>query len=397
VSLTPRERFLKAAERKWTDRVCNEFLGGMQTVSIVDQPPYGYSALCEYLGITDYDQPISDPIWGNVVNVDERILEKFSCDFRYVPRELPRLEELSSGYYRSEYGTLWRKGYGTSRRGTPRLMLAPDNEQPAGKLKTMEDIENYPYWPDTESTRARREMEKDAEKTARLAKRLHEETDYAVAFAGTSPYSSERHRFTRGFTQSFADMKTNPEFYHAFAGGMLQHGLDRAAIYLNAVGDYVDRVNAGPGDMGTQTGPMSSLEDFRKFCLPYQIKSFRLIRKYTKAKICAHMCGSIHLYVEDLARVGLNIIGQQIGFAYKMEPERLKKDFGNMIAFWGGIDTQVVLIHYTPAQIREWVKKCIETLAPGYITATNHVIERDVPPEKIWIAYEAIKESGEYH
>jgi len=276
-------------------------------------------------------------------------------------------------------------------------MLAPDNEQPAGELKTLKDIENYPYWPDTERTKARRKMEKDAEKAGKLAKKLHEETDYAIAFAGESPYNSEKHRFTRGFTQWFTDIKRRPEFYHAFASKMLQHGMDRAEIYLNAVGDYVDRVNSGPGDMGTQTGPMLSLEDFRKFCLPYQVKSFRLIRKYTKAKICAHMCGSFHLYVKDLTNIGLDIIGQQIGFAYKMEPELLKKDFGDIITFWGGVDTQIVLIHYTPAQIREWVKRCIETLAPGYITAANHIIERDVSPEKIWIALKAIKELGEYH
>lgn len=394
--MTPRERFLRASERKQTDRVCNEFVGGMQTVSIVDQKPYGYTALCEYLGIADYPRPISDPIWGDVKNVDERILEKFGCDFRYVQKGMPHLEELSNGYFRSQFGTLWRKGYGESRQGIPRLMLAPDSEQPSGKLKTLKDIEDYQFWPDTESRKARQEMENEAAQAAKLAKKLHRETEYAVAFAGSSPYSSERHRFMRGFTQSFSDMKTSPEIYHAFARRMLQHGIDKAEIYLNAVGDYVDRVNAGPGDMGTQHGPMLSLEDFREFCLPYQVESFRLIRKYTKAKICAHMCGSFHLYVEDLAGIGLDIIGQQIGFAHMNEPERLKKDFGDKIAFWGGIDTQIVLPHYSPSQIGKWIKRCIETLSPGYITSANHVIERDVPPEKICIAHKAIERFGAF-
>lgn len=394
--MTPRERFLRAAEQKWTDKVCNEFVGGMQTVSIVDQKPYGYTALCEYLGITDYPRPISDPIWGDVKNVDVRILDKFGCDFRYVQRGMPHLEELPNGYFRSQFGTLWRKGYGESRQGVPRLMLAPDNEQPAGKLKTTRDIEEYPFWPDTESNKARQTMEKEAAQAGGLARKLYKETDYAVAFCGSSPYSSERHRFTRGFTQSFTDMKTNPEFYHAFAGRMLQEGMDKAEIYLNAVGDYVDRVNAGPGDMGTQQGPMLSLEDFREFCLPYQVESFRLIRKYTKAKICAHMCGSFHLYVEDLARIGLDIIGQQIGFAHMNEPERLKQDFGDKITFWGGIDTQIVLPRFSADRIRKWVKRCVETLSPGYITSANHVIERDVSPDKIWIAHKAIEEVGTF-
>jgi len=396
MSMTPRERFLRAAERKWADRVCNEFIGGMQTVSIVDQEPYGYSALCKYLGITSYNTPITDSIWGNVTNVDERILERFGCDFRYIPRGPAHLEVLPNGNFRSEYGILWRRGYGVSRQGTPRLMLAPDTAQPAAKLETLKDIENYPYWPDTKSTRARREMERQSEKAGKIAKEMHQKTDYAVAYAGSSPYSSEKHRFVRGITRWFTDMKRNPEFYHAFAERLLQHGVDQAEIYLTAVGDYIDRINAGPGDLGTQAGPMLSLEDFRQFVLPYQIESFRLIGRYTKAKICAHMCGSVHLYIGDLARAGLDIIGQQLGFACRMEPERLKRDFGKIITFWGGIDSQRVLIHFTLAQIREWVRTCIETLSPGYITAPNHVIERDVPSEKIGAAYEAIEQFGEY-
>ena len=62
----------------------------------------------------------------------------------------------------------------------------------------------------------------------------------------------------------------------------------------------------------------------------------------------------------------------------------------------GGIDTQIVLLQYSPDQIRHWVKRCIETLAPGYIPSANHVIERDIPPENIWIAYKAIREFGKY-
>ena len=80
---------------------------------------------------------------------------------------------------------------------------------------------------------------------------------------------------------------------------------------------------------------------------------------------------------------------------YGNEPETLK-NLGNLITFWGGMDTQIVLLKYSPDQIRQWVKRCIENLAPGYIPSTNHVIERDVPPENILATYEAIKDFGKY-
>ena len=107
------------------------------------------------------------------------------------------------------------------------------------------------------------------------------------------------------------------------------------------------------------------------------------------------MCGSISIF-KDLAEIGLDIVGQQIGFAHDMEPEKLKQKYGNIITFWGGIDTQIVLKSYTHDRIREWVKRCIETLAPGYIAAPNHLIESDIPPENIWIAHKAIEEFGRF-
>jgi len=88
--------------------------------------------------------------------------------------------------------------------------------------------------------------------------------------------------------------------------------VDFSEIYFNQVGDYVDRVSVSPGDLGTQQGPMISLEDFRRFVLPYVKKGIDLIRKYTKARTYAHSCGSIYIYIRDLAEAGLDMIGQQI-------------------------------------------------------------------------------------
>lgn len=191
----------------------------------------------------------------------------------------------------------------------------------------------------------------------------------------------------------FNDLKNNPEFYHAFAEKMLQQGMDITEIILNATGDYVDCVTAGPGDMGIQKGPMISLEDFREFVTPYQKKSIPFIRKLTKAKIRAHMCGSIHLYIKDLAELGIDIVGQQINpNTFRMEPERLRRDYGDIMTFWGGVDTQIVLVSYTPDQIREWVKRCIYALAPGHIVASNHAIQSDSSPENIWLAHKYVEE-----
>lgn len=387
MSMTPRERFYLVTSHppKWADRVCIEFPGASITTNIVDQPPYGYRALCEFLGINDYAPPRSHSVWGGVLNIDERILEKFNVDFRYLPRGEEPPEVLPNGYIRVRryFGMLWKSAYG-------RYSVVPDKETPARYLKTIEEIDDYPYWPDTESTQARRNIEQKAEELGKAAKKLHEETDYVIS-ATPGSYDDERYRWIRGFDQWVIDMKKNPEFYHAFANKMLQVDMDKNEIVLNAIGDYIDRAMVGD-DYGTQRGGMISLKDFREFCKPYHKKSFDLIRKYSKAKIQLHSCGSIHMYIKDFVDIGLDIIGQQIGFAKDMEPEKLKGDFGDMITFWGGMDTQRALVHWTPAQVKEWTKKCISILSPGYIIASNHTIERDTPPENIWAVHEAIEE-----
>jgi len=77
----------------------------------------------------------------------------------------------------------------------------------------------------------------------------------------------------------------------------------------------------------------------------------------------------------------------------------LKEEFGHDLVFWGGgIDTQGVLGTGTPEEVREDVKRNIEALAPGggFIFATIHDIQADVPPENIMAMWEAWKEFGGY-
>ena len=84
--MSPRERFYRVTSHppKWPDRICNEFIGGSGAVSILDEEPYGLKALADYIDIPDYSYPYPAPSLG-YTHIDERILEKFNCDFRYIP------------------------------------------------------------------------------------------------------------------------------------------------------------------------------------------------------------------------------------------------------------------------------------------------------------------------
>lgn len=177
LELTPRERFFRAVEHKEIDRVPIDFGGAAESsvaCSIIDAPPYGYRALCKYLGITDYAPPEVSFILRSVTNVDERILKKFNVDFRDVPppdHSKFKPEVLPNGYVRGEHGILWKPGYATGG-----YICVPDHETPFRYGKTIKDVEEYPYWSKVNVP----QLEKYASELYKKAKELHENTDYVI-------------------------------------------------------------------------------------------------------------------------------------------------------------------------------------------------------------------------
>lgn len=77
----------------------------------------------------------------------------------------------------------------------------------------------------------------------------------------------------------------------------------------------------------------------------------------------------------------------------------VKKEFGNEITFWGGgIDTQKVLPHGTTQEVRDEVRRRMDDLAPGggFVFATVHNIQEDVPMENVIALWETLREYGIY-
>ena len=81
-----------------------------------------------------------------------------------------------------------------------------------------------------------------------------------------------------------------------------------------------------------------------------------------------------------------------------MDTARLKRDFGDRIAFWGGVDTHTILPRGSPEDVRKEVRRRIADLAPGggYVLCAVHNLQREVPPENIVALYEEGLASGRY-
>jgi uroporphyrinogen decarboxylase len=378
--LTPRERVLMAVEHREPDRVPIDFAS--RQYLICDLPPYGYRKLCEYLNITDYAEPIVHK--SVVLNPDERLQQELGNDFRAVRMGAPKPDIISERSIRMyPYGTYYRSAG---------LYWLPDFENaPLKEAKTIDDIENYPYWPDPDDpvyTAGLREV----------ARKLHEKTAYAIlGDAGHASYFCHLYHFLRGFEQWFVDMKRNPDLYRALMDKIVGCNIELAKRFYGAVGDYIDVAQVSCDDMGWQQGPFLSPKDYKQFVKPWAAKYVTQVRTLTKAKMFYHCDGSIAPLIEDFIDIGVEIISPVLKQGRDMEPEKLKKRYGDRICFHSGIDVQEVLPFGTVDEVRDHVQRVIRELAPGggYIFAVND-IKPEVTPQNITAAYKTAQEFGRY-
>jgi uroporphyrinogen-III decarboxylase len=112
-----------------------------------------------------------------------------------------------------------------------------------------------------------------------------------------------------------------------------------------------------------------------------------------------HSDGNIYPLLPDLIEIGMDILNPVHVAARDMgDTARLKREFGDRLAFCGAIDTQSVLPYGTPDEVRFEVRRRIRDLAPGggYILASVHCLQPDVPPENVCALFEEAFLAGRY-
>ncbi len=80
-----------------------------------------------------------------------------------------------------------------------------------------------------------------------------------------------------------------------------------------------------------------------------------------------------------------------------MDPRLIKQKYGKHLSFWGGgVETQTTLPFGTVDDIKNEVRERLKLLGPagGYVFATIHNIQPDIPPEKILAIYRTVAEAG---
>lgn len=204
----------------------------------------------------------------------------------------------------------------------------------------------------------------------------------------------------RGHTQFYMDMLLNEEFINALLDKFVDYWISLAEATLKPIGEYITAVSFND-DIGTQKGPLISPEIYRKLIKPRQKKFYAKIKECApNAKLVLHSCGSVYKFIPDFIEIGIDALNPiQLTAKDMSDTERLKKEFGDKLTFWGGgCDTQEILPNGTVSDIREEVKRRIQDLAPGggFVFTPVHNIQPDVSPENICTLYDAAYEFGKY-
>jgi uroporphyrinogen decarboxylase len=349
-----------------------------------------YRNLRRYLGLPEKEAAVMD-IFQQIVTVDDDVRRRLGCDARNVaPRSSATFkieidEDSMPGYrfFHDEWGIGWRM---PKDGGFYYDMF----HHPFAASTDIADIKNFPWPNPTDPARFTG--------LAESARHVAEDLGEAVILGGLSAGFVELAAWTRGFARFYPDLVTNLDWMTYLMDTIIDLKLAYWEIALPLVGDYADVVQEAD-DLAGQFGLLINPETYRKIIKPRHKKIMDFIKARSKAKIFFHSCGAIREIIPDMIEIGIDIINPVQVSAVGMESSALKRDFGKDMTFWGGlVDTQGVFTTGTPAQVRDDVRRRIDDLGPngGFIAATVHNIQANVPPENIMAMWETLQEYGKY-
>jgi uroporphyrinogen decarboxylase len=200
--------------------------------------------------------------------------------------------------------------------------------------------------------------------------------------------------FLRRIDNFLMDLVTDQNNVERMLDALMEQHLSLLEKICKAVGDIADTIRFGD-DLGMDTGPFMAPNVYRRFFKPRQAILCDYVKKHSQMHTFLHSDGSLYRFIPDLIEVGFDILNPVQTNTADMEPERLKKEFGKDITFWGaGCDTRTIINRATPAEVRSHVLERLEILSPGggFVFNTIHNILPEVPPENITAMFEAIEE-----
>ncbi len=199
----------------------------------------------------------------------------------------------------------------------------------------------------------------------------------------------------RDVAEWYISLVTRRDYVHQVFAGQRDIALANLKRILSTIGDSVDVAYVCGTDFGTQTSSFCSVDTFRELFMPYYRPINDWIHQNTGWKTFKHSCGAVEKFMDAFIDAGFDIINPVQCSAAGMDPEHLKRTYGDRLVFWGGgVDTQKVLPFGTPADVRRQVlERCaIFSRSGGFVFNAIHNVQARTPVENIVAMIDAVHE-----
>ena len=377
--MNSRERVIKALNFQEPDRV------PFDATFTYD----AFHKMVDHLGLNlEQEVPPRDPFLSIVAPVE--FLEAMNIDLCYLslaPGADAQPFTLKQEVYVDEWGITYRMKENNG-------VMHTEFTSPPLADASIEDLEDYP-WPDPY----------DPARIDGLAENSHylyENTWLALVGRYNTPIF-EQAFLLRGLEKWLLDLAVNPDFACALMDKLTDIAIGLIEAGLKASGNYLQILRLAGDDLGAQQNTLISPKMFRDLIKPRFARLYKSAKEMMHAynpdmKLMAHSDGDIYAFIPDYLEMGLDILNPVQPYVAHMEHDRIKKNFGDKLAFHAGIDIQRVLPFGTVEEVTSEVRKTINALGPGggYILAPSHYIQPDAPMENIIALRDATLKYGQY-
>jgi uroporphyrinogen-III decarboxylase len=402
--MTSRQRILAALNHRPVDRVPID-LGGTRQSGI---SAFAYARLRKLL-MPDSAGPfrIFD-LYQMLAEIEHEIAKRFGADCVLLNRRAVAFSVPNDSYkpftLRDGTETLIPAGFNPEKDGEDLVLRAGDEiiaRMPANGFY-FDRYGLYPgaTHPDLKGWEPPRLSKADLEHFETASKALADSTDKAVVAAMGPPYELFNGIGQGGFEDWMITFATEDDYVSELYRKLVDAWIDNLIAFRKAVGDRVQVIQIAD-DFGTQNAPYLSVDMFREKVMPAYKRGLDWIHQNTDWKVLLHSDGAIVPLIDSIIEMGVDALNPIQTNAAGMKPAGLKEQFGGRIVFWGaGCDPHGVIAHGTPQQVRQEVHENLRVFDPlkgGFVFASIHNVQADVPAENIAAMYDAAMSFSQVH
>lgn len=196
----------------------------------------------------------------------------------------------------------------------------------------------------------------------------------------------ERAWTLRGMPELMVDMLEAPEWVERLFDAILAYNVRVVQELLQ----YDVHGFLFGDDWGQQQGLLFSPQLWRRFIKPRLAELFQIVKDAGRAAM-VHSCGRVQSLFPDLIEIGLDVFNPFQPDV--MDVYEMKRQYGDQLAFYGGMSVQRVLPLGTPREVRQEAQRLMDEIGRGggFIIAPSHHMPGDIPVENMVAFAETVR------